>query len=144
MADDPDGPIAAPPEGVIVLGAEEGRRYPCGAMHAVFKADGAETGSRYSVSEWWIEPGGPRVDPHSHDANEELFYVLEGTMTFRVGDDGVDASAGAFLRIPAGVVHGFENRTAARAGVLNVFIPGGFEQHMPAISAWYAEHPDGA
>lgn len=133
------------PDEVIVLGPGDGRGYPCGGgMRAVFKADGDETGSRYSVSEWWIEPGGPAVHPHRHEANEELFYVLEGTITFRAGEREVDASAGAFLRIPAGVLHGFENRTPHRAGVLNVFIPGGFEQNMPAIAAWYDEHPHGA
>ena len=135
---------SAPPEGVIFLGPREGRAYPCGPMQAVFKADGPETGARYSVSEWWVEPNRVGVGPHSHEANEELFYVVEGTMTFRVGDREVDAPAGSFLRIPAGVVHGFENRTPERAGVLNVFIPGGFEEKMPGIVAWFAEHPDGA
>jgi hypothetical protein len=35
------------------------------------------------------------------------------------------------------VTHDFENRTARRAGVLNVFIPGGFESNMPGIVDWY-------
>jgi len=51
---------------------------------------------------------------------------------------------GSFLRIPAGVIHGFQNRTPQRAGVLNVFIPGGFEADMPGIVAGFAAHPDGA
>ncbi len=128
---------------VIFLGAGEGRSYACGPMRAIFKADGAETGSRYSVSEWWVEPNRIGVGPHSHDANEELFHVLQGTMTFQVADRFIDAPAGSFLRIPAGVVHGFENRTAERAGVLNVFMPGGFEARMPDVVAWFAAHPDG-
>jgi mannose-6-phosphate isomerase-like protein (cupin superfamily) len=66
-----------------------------------------------------------------------LFYVIEGTMTFLVGDQHVDAATGTFLRIPAGVTHDFENRTSARAGALNVFIPGGFEANMPAIVEWF-------
>lgn len=131
-------------EDVIVLGPAEGRSYLCGPMRAIFKADGAETGSRYSVSEWWVEPNRIGVGPHSHEANEELFYVIEGTMTFRVADRFVDAPAGSFLRIPAGMIHGFENRTAARAGILNVFIPGGFEERMPDVVAWFDTHPEGA
>jgi mannose-6-phosphate isomerase-like protein (cupin superfamily) len=112
-------------------------------MQAVFKADGEETNSRYSVSEWWVEPDRVGVGPHRHEANEELFYVLQGTMTFQVADRFVDAPAGSFLRIPAGVVHGFENRTSERVGVLNVFIPGGFEERMPDVVAWFAAHPEG-
>lgn len=129
---------------VIVLGPGEGRSYPCGPMRAIFKADGEETGSRYSVSEWWVEPDRVGVGPHSHEANEELFYVLRGTMTFLVADRLVDAPAGTFLRIPAGVVHGFENRTAEPAGILNVFIPGGFEERMPDVMAWFEAHPEGS
>lgn len=136
-------PDPAHPDGVVVLPPGEGRTYDCGTITAVFKADRAETDARYSVSEWWIDAGGAAVDPHAHEANDEIFYVLEGTMTFRVGEEEVDAPAGTFLRIPAGVTHGFRNRSSARSGVLNVFIPGGFEEHMPAIAAWYREHPAG-
>jgi mannose-6-phosphate isomerase-like protein (cupin superfamily) len=122
---------------VIVLASGEGRHYSCGPMHSVFLADGEESGDRYSVSIWWVDPGQPGPGPHRHEANDELFYVIEGTMTFLLGDRHIDATAGAFLRIPAGVIHDFENRTAHRAGALNVFIPGGFESNMPAIVEWY-------
>jgi mannose-6-phosphate isomerase-like protein (cupin superfamily) len=110
-------------------------------MQSVFLADGAETGDRYSVSIWWVDPGKPGPGAHAHAANEELFYVVEGTMTFLVGDRHVDAVAGTFLRIPAGVTHDFENRTTARAGALNVYIPGGFEADMPAIVEWFRSQP---
>ena len=45
---------------------------------------------------------------------------------------------GSFLRIPAGVTHDFQNRSAERAGALNVFIPGGFKVMMPAIVGYFA------
>jgi mannose-6-phosphate isomerase-like protein (cupin superfamily) len=44
---------------------------------------------------------------------------------------------GPFVRIPAGVTHDFENRTDQRMGLLNFFIPGGFEKNMPAIVEWF-------
>jgi hypothetical protein len=37
----------------------------------------------------------------------------------------------------------FENRTRQRAGVLNVFSPGGFEAEMPGIVEWFKAHGDG-
>jgi mannose-6-phosphate isomerase-like protein (cupin superfamily) len=120
-------------EDVIFLPPEEGRAYDAGPMHAVFKADGEETGDRYCVSEWWLDAGQPGSGPHSHEANEEIFFVIEGEMSFRVGDEWIDASRGSFLRVPARTIHDFENRSDARAGVLNVFIPGGFEPMMPRI-----------
>jgi mannose-6-phosphate isomerase-like protein (cupin superfamily) len=125
------------PRGVILLSPGEGRQYHCGPMRSVFLADGDESGDRYSVSVWWVAPRSSGPGAHCHEANEELFYIVEGTMTFLVGDQHVDAPAGTFLRVPAGVMHDFANNTALPAGALNVFIPGGFESNMPAIVEWY-------
>ena len=111
----------------IVLGPGEGRVYEFGPMRGVFKADGAETGDRYCVSEWSVAPGGAGPGPHSHDANEELFLVTEGVMSFLVGEDWIDAAAGTFIRVPAGMTHDFENRSPSPATAFNVFVPGGFE-----------------
>ena len=111
----------------IILAPGAGRAYDLGPLRGVFKADGPETGDRYCVSEWSVEPRQPGPGAHHHDANEELFLVTEGTLWFRVGDDWVEAPVGTFLRIPAGVVHDFENRGAEPATAFNVFLPGGFE-----------------
>lgn len=125
----------------IVLGTGEGRPYAMPSMRAVFKADGVETADRYSVSEWWVDPGSPGPGPHSHEANDEIFYVLEGTASVLVGDRWIDAPKGSFLLIRAGTVHDFANRTEAPMCLFNVFIPGGFEQNMPAIVQWFEENP---
>ena len=45
--------------------------------------------------------------------------------------------------MPGDVTHDFENRGSERAGMLNVSTPGEFEQHMPGIAQWFAEHPPG-
>ena len=80
----------------------EGRAYALGAMRGVFKADGPETGDAYCASEWSVEPGGTGPGPHHHDANEEVFLVTEGTMTFLVGE-AVDRRAARDVRAhPAG------------------------------------------
>jgi len=55
-----------------------------GRISAVFKADEEETQSRYSVSEWWLEPRTQGPGAHSH-AEDDLFYVIEGLMSIRVG-----------------------------------------------------------
>jgi mannose-6-phosphate isomerase-like protein (cupin superfamily) len=111
----------------IILAPGAGRTYDIGPMRGVFKADGDETGDRYCVSEWSVDPGQPGPGPHHHDSNEELFLVTAGTMSFLVTDQWIDAPAGTFIRIPAGVTHDFENRGNEAATAFNVFIPGGFE-----------------
>ena len=110
-------------------------------MRAVFKADGEETDDAYCVSEWWLEAGDAGPGPHSHTDNVEIFYVVEGTMSFLAGEEWIDAPTGSFLRIPAGVTHDFENRSDARAGAVNFFAPGGFESQMPEIVAWFEQQP---
>lgn len=125
-------PIVLPPGG--------GRSYPMGRISSVFKADREETAGRYSISEWWLEPhtGGPGA--HRHD-EDDVFFVLEGTMSVLVGERWIDAAPGSFVLVPGGVVHDFENRTGARAGVLNLSVPGGFEADMPGIAGWFAAQP---
>ena len=111
----------------IILPPGAGRAYELGAMRGVFKADGPETGDRYCASEWSVEPGGTGPGPHRHEANEEVFLVTEGTMSFLVGEDWVEAPRGTFLRVPPGVTHDFANRGDGPAAAFNVFLPGGFE-----------------
>jgi len=127
----------------VILGPGEGRRYDMGRIQAVFKADGDEAAGLYSISEWRLEPNTTGPGAHSHP-EDDVFYVLEGTMSVLVGDQWTDAPQGSFVLVPAGVTHDFENRTAAPAAVLNVSCPGNFEQHMPGIAAWFTEHPPGA
>ncbi|MBC7778696.1 MAG: cupin domain-containing protein [Proteobacteria bacterium] len=111
-----------------------------GRIAALFKADGQETDARYSISEWWLEPRTQGPGAHSHP-EDDVFYVLEGTMSFLVDDTWTHARKGAFLLIPGGVTHDFENRGDVLAGVLNVSVPGNFESHMPSIAQWFAENP---
>ena len=124
----------------VILGPDEGRAYPMGRIAAVFKADGAETQDRYSISEWWLEPHTQGPGAHSH-AEDDIFYVIEGTMSVLVGGAWTHAGKGSFVLVPGGITHDFENRGDVRAGVLNLSIPGGFEPHMPGIAGWFAEHP---
>jgi len=131
-----------PPRKPVVLGPGEGRAWPMGRIVAVFKADGAETASRYSISEWWLEPRTQGPGAHSHD-EDDVFYVIEGTMSVRVGEEWTHAVKGSFVLVPGGTVHDLENRGDVRAGVLNFSLPGGFETDMPGIAAWFAEHPPG-
>ena len=121
----------------IVIAPEQGRVYEMGRMRAVFKADLDESAHRYSVSEWWLEPGtrGPGVHQHEED---HVFYVIDGTLSVLVndrssGEHWLDLAKGAYVLIPGGTPHNFENRGAGRAGFIAFTAPGGFEARMPDI-----------
>ncbi|MGA3149748.1 MAG: cupin domain-containing protein [Acidimicrobiales bacterium] len=126
----------------VVLAPGEGRSYPMGRISTVFKADGAETGQRYSISEWWLEPHTKGPGAHSHP-EDDVFYVLAGTMSMLVGTEWIEATTGSFVLVPATTIHDFENRGSERAGMLNISVPGNFEERMPDIAQWFTEHPPG-
>jgi quercetin dioxygenase-like cupin family protein len=130
------------PRSAIVLRPGEGRSYLTGRIAATFKADGVETANRYSISEWWLDPHTQGPGAHSHPEDDN-FYVIEQTMSFLVNDEWQDAAKGSFALVPGGVTHDFENRSDARAGVLNFSVPGAFEENMPGIVEWFSKHPPG-
>lgn len=127
----------------IILSPGEGRFYNMGTMSALFKADCAETDGAYSISEWWLEPYSKGPGAHSHP-EDDVFYVLEGVVSFLVGDQWIDAPKGSFVLAPSGVTHDFENRSAAKVGMLNFSTPGNFEGHMPSIVEWFEKNPLGS
>lgn len=83
-----------------VLEPGGGRDYPMGRIRAVFKADGEEVQDRHSISEWWLEAHTAGPGAHSH-AEDDLFYVLEGTMPFLLGKKWIQAGKGPFMVAPA-------------------------------------------
>ena len=120
----------------VVWRPGEGRQYAMGPISAVFKADGAETAHGYSISEWWLEPYTRGPGAHTHE-EDDVFFVLEGTMSFFVGGAWIDAPKGSLVIAPGGTAHDFENRTARRAGALNLSVPGEFEPEMEGIAEWF-------
>jgi mannose-6-phosphate isomerase-like protein (cupin superfamily) len=77
---------------------------------------------------------------HTHEDNDDVFFVLEGRPDLLVGEEWVSLDRGGFVLVPRGVSHDFRNTTGEEAGLLNLFIPGGFERDMPEIVKWFEEH----
>jgi quercetin dioxygenase-like cupin family protein len=72
---------------------------------------------------------GRELEPHVHPDEDDAFYVLEGELTFRLGDDGeeVVAGPGTFVLVPPGLRHGFVNRSESPVRMLNLHAPAGFD-----------------
>lgn len=87
-----------------------------------------------SLIEFELAPGG-EVAPHLHRGHSDSFYVLEGEVEFRTGDEIVGATAGSFVLSPAGVVHSFRNVSDAPARLLNLHTPGGFVEYRRELEA---------
>lgn len=95
---------------------------------------GEESGGSYTTMELLIPPGkGPGL--HFHPAEEEQFYVLEGRLTYWIGEHTFHVSAGDFLHIPRQTPHGFTNSDQP-AKLLATFGPAGPEQQFMAHGVW--------
>jgi quercetin dioxygenase-like cupin family protein len=67
------------------------------------------SGERIMLAHIYLEAGA-LVPKHSHE-NEQLAYVLEGSMRFWLGEDGsqvIDVGAGEVLHIPSNLPHSAE------------------------------------
>ena len=102
------------------LGPEEGEALWWATVLLTVKATAEQTGGEFFLIEELV-PRGTATPLHVHPQDDETFYVLEGELTFYLGDgQTVPASAGSFLHIPKGYFpHAFQvNSETARFLVL--------------------------
>ncbi len=71
-------------------------------------------GNDFVIAEWQ-DPGGPAGPPrwiaplHLHRNDDEAWYVLEGSLCVRVGEDVIEVHAGGAVLVPRGTVHTYWN-----------------------------------
>jgi quercetin dioxygenase-like cupin family protein len=97
-----------------------------GGLGVHFKVRGEQTGGSFAIVEHPIEPG-ILVEPHIHRNEDEMSYVLNGTIWARVGDREVEAVAGSYVWKPRGVLHAFWNPGPEPARILEIISPAGLE-----------------
>lgn len=110
-----------------------------GGLGVHFKVRGERTGGSFAIVEHPIAPG-VLVDPHIHRNEDELSYILEGDIWARVGDQEVEATAGAYVWKPRGVLHTSWNPGPEPARILEVISPAGLEHLFEEVAA-LMEHP---
>ena len=103
-----------------------------------FKVRGEQTGGVLTAFENVVAPGdGPPL--HTHANEDESWYVLDGSLRFRLGDERRDAPRGSFVFVPRGVPHCFQNVGETPARILVAFTPSGMEMFFDR----FAELPEG-
>ena len=110
--------INAPPQGRTIAAVGDVYR---------FLATGDDTDGKYAMWEAIVPPGGG-PPPHVHSREEEGFYILEGEITFQIGDKRIVATAGMFANMPVGTPHSFKNESDKPAKMLISVAPAGLEK----------------
>ena len=91
-------------------------------------AGSEDTEGRFGLMEM-VAPRGLEPSRHLHHRDDEGFYVLEGNVTFYVGNETYQASPGTFVFLPHGVAHSYTFETDV-VHMLAIVAPGGIEQHV--------------
>jgi quercetin dioxygenase-like cupin family protein len=106
-----------------------------GPTTVTIKATGKETNDSFYLGEGVFEPGFPGPPPHRHRRLHDMFYVLDGTLTMRLGDETLELKPGSFVCVPPGVVHTFSNPSDTAVKILNFNTPAGWENYMRDLAA---------
>jgi mannose-6-phosphate isomerase-like protein (cupin superfamily) len=94
------------------------------------KAGATDTDGALSLVEYTAAPGYAGPPLHLHRETADMFFVLEGALELRLGDETLELSLGSFALVPPGTVHTFSNPGAEPARFLSLMLPGGFEQYF--------------
>ncbi len=93
-----------------------------GQLRIRYLIDGSKSTSM-GMFELTVPPDSNVPPPHSHTDNEEIVYVLEGTLRYSVDADTRDLTRGQSMRTPKGSVHGFSNPFGSVARALITLAP---------------------
>src|SRR5664279_5207886 len=134
--------VAAPTvtEGSEVVVRAPGEGPATWAMASLFEhlATGDETRGLFCMS-LVTQPPGLAPPLHVHTREAEAFYLLEGTMTYRAGDETYRLGAGHFIYLPRGVPHAFRITGTSPARFLSLDVPGGLMDLYDAVGLPAAE-----
>ena len=112
-------------QGGFMLGKDEGEAHWLLGMLEIVKISGEDTNGEFGLLEVTVRAG--EGSPwHVHPDEDEWFYVLEGAITFWVGDTRLSLKAGSFAFGPKGVPHTFYAGTGGARALVG-FAPMQFE-----------------
>jgi quercetin dioxygenase-like cupin family protein len=94
----------------------------------------AQTAKAVAVMDNTVGAGAKGPPLHHHDF-DEAFYVVEGELTFQLGDELFTRGPGELAFAPRGARHTFANPSSEDARTLLVCTPAGFERYFDRIAA---------
>lgn len=118
--------------GIVLQPGEGSTVSPPGHPVMTTKISGLDAANAYSMLEMTVYDQGPPL--HKHLSEEEVFYVLEGEVTLRVGDREIQVVPGSVVLVPRGTPHTFWNSSKSPARLLVIFSPAGYEGFFAEVA----------
>jgi quercetin dioxygenase-like cupin family protein len=95
-------------------------------------AEAKDTGGRFSMMQELLpKDSGP--GPHKHTWSDETFYILDGEITFLIGEEIRTGRTGDFLMVPRNTRHAFRV-TSETATFLNGYTPASLEAALVELA----------
>lgn len=95
-----------------------------------------DTDGVFSAVELVTQPN-QSVMVHVHDNEDELVYVVEGEIEVTLGDQKMTATSGILALLPRGIPHGFTNIGDKPSRVLDIILPGKFDNYFVKLHNLY-------
>ncbi len=114
---------------------EDGEVFDFGGLGVRWKVEGADTGRRFAIVHHPMAPHALAAPLHYHHNEDELSYVLKGTLGALLGDDVVTAGPGAWVFKPRLQWHTFWNAGDTPCEIIEIISPAGFENYFREIAA---------
>ena len=130
--------MSAPPDRIPVTVHED--RVQIGGFGVAFLVDAEWSQGACALVEHTLAPGRIGAPPHRHSREDELSYVLEGTLT--VWRDGAitEAGPGTVVRKPRGEWHTFWNAGTVPVRFLELISPPAFAQYFRELPKLIPAH----
>lgn len=113
------------------LQAGQGWTYDQHGVPLTVKAGELGRGRRLAVVEYTTRRGEEPPD-HTHATEDEIFYVLEGAVSFRCGAERFEVGDGGFVFLPRGIEHGYTISGAGDVRLLAITSPA----REDAVGGW--------
>ena len=124
-----------------VVAAGRGPDYDWSQDHISVKTPMELTDGRVSVVEDVLKPGF-HLPAHRHRSMVEIFYILDGDVTFAFEDETLIATPGTTVTVPANTRHEVTCPEGGR--LVTIFTPGGFERYLAELADLNREQLDDA
>jgi mannose-6-phosphate isomerase-like protein (cupin superfamily) len=115
----------------LVLAPDEGEEINVRGVRILLKA----VAPRVTVADYTAPPGFPGPPLHIHTEFDEVFLVLSGTLTMRVGEDVHEIEPGGTAFVAGSTPHTFANAGGDPLRFVAICAPGGFEDYFRALEA---------
>lgn len=122
----------------LTLAANEGEMVWLMALGVRFMIRGAQTDGHFALVEHPLAPHALGAPLHTHVAEDEYSYILEGEIGVQIGDEDQIAGPGTLVFKPRGIPHAFWNAGDTPARLLEIISPAGFERYFAEAAAVFA------